>query len=65
MIILNKKRITFIITSVFLSIFIFVFTTDNLKNQEEYVSTVSLPNSGKIVVVDAGHGIPDERSRKL
>lgn len=65
MIILNKKRITLIITSIFLSIFIFIFTTDNIKSQEEYTSTVSLPISGKTIVVDAGHGIPDERSRKL
>ncbi len=65
MIILNKKRITLIITSIFLSIFIFIFTTDNIKSQEEYISTVSLPISGKTIVVDAGHGIPDERSRKL
>ena len=60
MIVLNKKRITLIIISIFLSIFVFAFTTDNIKNQEEYISTVSLPISGKIIVVDAGHGIPDE-----
>lgn len=60
MIVLNKKRITLIIISIFLSIFVFAFTTDNIKNQEEYISTVSLPISGKIIVVDAGHGVPDE-----
>ncbi|MBO4816034.1 MAG: hypothetical protein J5507_03830 [Clostridia bacterium] len=65
MIIFNKKRITLIITSIFLSIFAFIFTMDNYKSQEEYISTVSLPISGKTIVVDAGHGIPDERCRKL
>ena len=25
-----------------------------------YIETVSLPVSGKVVVIDAGHGIPDE-----
>ena len=65
MIILNKKRITLVITSIFLSIFIFIFTADNIQNREEYTPTVSLPVSGKTIVVDAGHGIPDERSRKF
>ena len=65
MIILNKKRITLVITSIFLSIFIFIFTADNIQNREEYTPTVSLPVSGKTIVIDAGHGIPDERSRKF
>lgn len=60
MIILNKKRIVFIISSIFLSIFIFMLTTEKDKKNLEYISTVSLPISGKVVVVDAGHGIPDE-----
>ncbi len=65
MIILNKKRITLVITTILLSIFIFIFTTDNIKRREEYTPTVSLPISGKTIVVDAGHGIPDERSREF
>ena len=60
MIVLNKKRIMFIITNIFLAIFVFIFTTDNMKIQQDYVSTVSLPVSGKVIVVDAGHGVPDE-----
>ena len=60
MIILNKNRISLIITSVFLSILVFVLTTDKSENYDKYISTVSLPVSGKTVVIDAGHGIPDE-----
>ena len=56
MIILNKKRITLVITSIFLSIFIFIFTADNIQTREKYTPTVSLPVSGKTIVVDAGHG---------
>ena len=60
MIILNKKRLTFIITSIFIAIFVFIFTTDDLQKQNNYIDTVSLPVTEKVIVIDAGHGIPDE-----
>ena len=56
MIILNKKRITIITLSVFISVFAFIFSMD----KQNAVPTVSLPVSGKTIVVDAGHGKPDE-----
>ena len=56
MIILNKKRITIITLSVFISVFAFIFSMD----KQNTVPTVSLPLSGKTIVVDAGHGKPDE-----
>ena len=55
MIVLSKKRITIMVLCVFLSIFVFVFATDI----RETVPTVSLPVSGKTIVIDAGHGKPD------
>lgn len=51
MIILNKKRITIITLSVFISVFAFIFSMD----KQNTVPTVSLPVSGKTIVVDAGH----------
>ena len=60
MIILNKKRLTLIITSVFIAIFVFILSTDNLEGQNNFISTVSLPVSDKVIILDAGHGIPDE-----
>ena len=60
MIVLNKKRITLIVTSIFLSILIFTLITDKSSNYDKYTPTVSLPVSGKVIVVDAGHGVPDE-----
>ncbi len=60
MILLRKKRITFIVFSVFLSILVFTL----IKDKKEIVPTVSLPVSGKTIVIDAGHGKPDERSTK-
>lgn len=60
MIILNKKRITLILSGIFLSVFVFILTTGNAEEQNKYISTVTLPASGKTIVIDAGHGVPDE-----
>lgn len=60
MIVLNKKRITLILSSIFLSVFVFMLTTNNNREQSDYIATVSLPSSGKTIVIDAGHGVPDE-----
>lgn len=54
MIVLNKKRLLLIGSGIFLSLFVFLLTTND-ENKNNYISTVSLPVSGKTVVVDAGH----------
>lgn len=56
MVVLNKKRITLVAIAACFSIFAFMFTTAKLDIKE----TVVLPVSGKTIVLDAGHGIPDE-----
>ena len=62
MFVISKKRILVITLGIFLSIFSVLFMEDiNLDTLE----TVSLPISGKVVVVDAGHGIPDEGGFEL
>ena len=48
------------VLSVFISIFAFILIND----KKEMVPTVSLPISGKTIVLDAGHGKPDERCTK-
>ena len=60
MIVLNRKRITLILSGILLSVFVFVLSTTNSEEQNKYISTVSLPASGKTIVIDAGHGVPDE-----
>ena len=40
-------------------LFAFTFLINSNKTNNSYIETVSLPVSGKTVVVDAGHGIPD------
>lgn len=56
MIVLRKKRIRLMILGVFVLVFGFAFISD----KKETVPTVSLPVSGKTIVIDAGHGKPDE-----
>ena len=57
MIIISKKRIAIISGIILLAVFAFTFQTANLNNT---VQTVSLPVSNKVIVLDAGHGKPDE-----
>lgn len=34
------------------------------KTDNKTVQTVTLPVTNKVIVIDAGHGVPDERCRK-
>lgn len=59
MLVLSRKRISLIVITLSLSIFVFMLSTSENKNFKT-VETVSLPVSGKTVIIDAGHGTPDE-----
>lgn len=61
MIILNRKKISLVILITFILVFGFAFISDKNEN----VPTVSLPVSGKTIVIDAGHGKPDEGDKML
>jgi len=56
MIVLNKKTIRIFVLSIFVVALGFAFICDQIQT----VPTVSLPVSGKTIVIDAGHGKPDE-----
>ncbi len=65
MMIIDKKRIKIILGCMLLAIFTFTFQIANQKEnsnkiQEQTAQTTSTPVSGKTVVLDAGHGVPDE-----
>ena len=67
MIVLSRKRIGIILTSIFIAVFAFSFNTADISDQNvetkenrEIVQTATTPVSGKVVVLDAGHGVPDE-----
>ena len=68
MLILSKKRILIMTCLVFVSLYAFSFKIANnvidIQEKEKTVQTVSTPVSNKVVIVDAGHGAPDYRSRK-
>ena len=63
MLIINQKRIKIILGFLLISLFTFSCTT--VKNQNnnvttETVETTATQVSGKTVILDAGHGTPDE-----
>lgn len=63
MIILDKKKIVKILSVVMIFIFAYIITgynVNNTKNQSKTIETVALPVNNKVIVIDAGHGVPDE-----
>lgn len=57
MIILKRKNLIITLSTVIILLFAFSF---KIANKKEILPTVSLPVSRKTIVIDAGHGIPDE-----
>ena len=43
-----------------LGIFVYSYENQKLNTDEQTQSTTATPVSGKVIVVDAGHGVPDE-----
>lgn len=56
MIVLKRKKVRLMI----MTVFVFVLGMAIFNDKKESVPTVSLPVSGKTIVIDAGHGKPDE-----
>ncbi len=55
MILLNRKKVTFILSCVIISIVFFNFTSVPISS----IPTSSTPVSNHVVILDAGHGLPD------
>ena len=62
MIILSKKRIIKLMSLITICLMVCVIQT--AKTDRKIVQTVTLPVTNKVIVIDAGHGVPDERCRK-
>lgn len=60
----NKKRFSIIVISILIGVFTFSFQIAEKENQET-ILTSGIPSSGKVIVVDAGHGVPDEGDFEL
>lgn len=59
MIILSKKRLILITSMICISLTVFLVNKSITDIQT--TETVNLPVSNKVIVLDAGHGVPDER----
>lgn len=62
MYVIKRKRICLILIAVLLGIFAYSYENQKINIDEQTQSTTATPVSGKVIVVDAGHGVPDERS---
>lgn len=61
MIIISRKRLGIIMLVIFIGIFTFAYNKTEDKTQEQaYEQVTATPVSNKVVIVDAGHGTPDE-----
>ena len=69
MVVFGKKRIEIIISCVIIALFVFSIQISNQRNSKEEnviseqkssIETTATPASGKTIVLDAGHGVPDE-----
>lgn len=69
MVLVNKKRIKIIVSCILVSLLAFSFKVgrmdENINNNTNIVETTSTPVSGKTVILDAGHGVPDEWDKML
>ena len=62
MYVIKIKRICLILIALLLGIFAYSYENQKINIDEQTQSTTATPVSGKVIVVDAGHGVPDERS---
>ena len=60
MIVINKKRVSIIVVCLLLGIFAYSYEGQKIDVDKEIEQTASTPVSGKVIVLDAGHGVPDE-----
>ena len=60
MIVLNRKRISVMLLVIMMGIFVFSYKTAEKEIVEEEKSVTATPVSNKVIILDAGHGVPDE-----
>lgn len=60
MLVINRKRISIIAMCLLLGIFAYSYEGTKINLEQEIQETTATPASGKVIVVDAGHGVPDE-----
>ena len=60
MFVFNRKRISVMLLIILIGIFAFSYKTSEkeIKKDQKYVTTTPVAN--KVIILDAGHGVPDE-----
>ena len=61
---LSKRKIITMITIITISFIIITIFINRPKSKNIVLPTVALPIENKVIVLDAGHGFPDNRSVK-
>ena len=67
MMVLTKKKILYILGIIIFSILTYTIIGINVikSSKRKTIETAALPANNKVIIIDAGHGIPDERSPKF
>lgn len=60
MYVISRKRISLMVICLLLGIFAYSYQGTKMDMAQETQETTATPVSGKVIVVDAGHGVPDE-----
>lgn len=60
MYVISRRRISIIIICLLLGIFVYSYEGTKINLDDKVQLTTSTPVSGKVIIVDAGHGVPDE-----
>lgn len=60
MMLVSRKRISIMLCCILMGIFAFFYSYQITKEETESLQVVATPVSGKVVILDAGHGVPDE-----
>ena len=55
MLVLSGKKIRYMILGVFAMFMVIAIVISSKESKINYIDTVSLPVSGKVIVIDAGH----------
>lgn len=60
MYVISKKRISMVLMCLLLGISVYLYQGTEKSSDEIIQETTSVPVSSKVIVIDAGHGVPDE-----
>lgn len=60
MYVISRKKISLVLICLLVGVFVYSCTISKNQVNDEVQTTTATPVSGKVIVIDAGHGVPDE-----